>query len=645
MLRYVAFLWSADEPEKTRIAQALSRRLQVRSLWRTASSAPGFVVLCTGLRSNSSELHPLGKDAGVVLGSLFERKADLNDESPARVACLTDDDVARILASQGRRLIDSYWGSYVAFVRDPANAKMRLIRAPINAPPCMLVESGGLTVLFSSMSDCMALGLRSYSIDWRYVAAHLALGRPQGSATGLSEVSNIGLGECVTFEASGRTSSQYWNPGAIAQDTIADAEMAVAALRATVRSCVHSWAARHSGILLRLSGGVDSSIVLACLRDAPSRPAVTALHHFWPGKLREDERIFARAATGHTGCSLVEAQRESGESFKGILTAAPSPMPSEFPYRELFAREARFASDARASAIFCGTLGDALFHLSPAMPAASEHLRAYGVRRAFLKVVMDVAEFERTSFWQVLRSSVRDGWTRKTRSPWSPYRQATASTIGSVDELGRLLAPEAIAMYESRLADYIHPWLHSVDDVPLGKLPQIYLLPFDDYWRNPFAGPDDPEELPPYASQPLVELCLRIPTYFNIADGYDRAVARKAFGRDLPEIIARRRSKGSPDAWTRQVIAGNAEFVKEMLLDGLLVKQGLLDRRKLATAMPGELSTSQCPVGCITQHLCTEAWVQQWNEARGCATVPARGEVRADSGEVSPEWLDGSSLA
>jgi asparagine synthase (glutamine-hydrolysing) len=645
MLRYVAFLWAGAEVAEGRVAQTLARKLRADSGWQITTSLPGLIVLTTGVRADSAELHPIGDGCGIVLGTLFERQ-DAADEAPARAAHLARPEAARIVASKGKRLVDAYWGSYVAFVRAEAVQTTHVVRAPMYAPPCMVIELNGLVVLCSSFADCLSLGLRSYSLNWPYIAAYLGLGRPQSRATGLNEVYEVSLGECVEFGATSRTSRQYWDPGRIAQqEPIEDAALAVAMLRATARACIHTWASLHERIVLRLSGGVDSSIVLACLSNAPSKPAVTALHHFWPGQLRSDERPFARTVAQHTASRLIEAQRNARESLRGILTSAPAAQPTGFVYRELFDTEAQLARANGASAIFCGTLGDALFHMAPAMPAASEFLQRRGIGRGFFKVAMDVAELERASFWRVSRLALRDGLSNRTKGPWTSYRCAgLTGQPGTVEEFGRLLTDDALAMYEPHLADYIHPWLRSVENVPLGKLPQIFLLPLDDYWRNPFARIDDPDEIPPFASQPLVELCLRIPTYLNIADGCDRAVARKAFRADLPDVVYRRRSKGSPDAWTRQIIATNAEFVKEMLLDGILVKEGLLDRRKLAAALPGELSTSQCPVGCITQHLCTEAWLRRCS-AEVCKTMPRDQQAAVDNESLRRPWVSGPSFA
>jgi asparagine synthase (glutamine-hydrolysing) len=110
-----------------------------------------------------------------------------------------------------------------------------------------------------------------------------------------------------------------------------------------------------------------------------------------------------------------------------------------------------------------------------------------------------------------------------------------------------------------------------------------------------------------------MELCLRIPSYVWITGGRDRAIARRAFADVLPQAVVRRTLKGHIDHYNRQMFDRNVMFMREMLLDGLLVKAGLLDRTVLQRFMdPGAtLATSEYNE-VLRQHLCTEVWVRQW---------------------------------
>ena len=100
-------------------------------------------------------------------------------------------------------------------------------------------------------------------------------------------------------------------------------------------------------------------------------------------------------------------------------------------------------------------------------------------------------------------------------------------------------------------------------------------------YYSSFERTDYPERTLPLLSQPLVELCLRIPTYVLIRSGRDRALARRAFANDLPAEIIARYAKGRADHHSRNILDANLAFVRELLLDGALVQKGLLNRTNL----------------------------------------------------------------
>jgi asparagine synthase (glutamine-hydrolysing) len=131
------------------------------------------------------------------------------------------------------------------------------------------------------------------------------------------------------------------------------------------------------------------------------------------------------------------------------------------------------------------------------------------------------------------------------------------------------------------------------------------------------AGPY-PERTLPLMSTPLIELCLRTPTYVLIRNGLDRATARRAFANDLPPEIVKRRNKGRIDQHVRDVLDDNIELVRDVLLNGRLVKEGLLDRSTLEQYLTRERSPADCQYAEILhEHFCTEAWLGCWRERPG----------------------------
>jgi hypothetical protein len=71
--------------------------------------------------------------------------------------------------------------------------------------------------------------------------------------------------------------------------------------------------------------------------------------------------------------------------------------------------------------------------------------------------------------------------------------------------------------------------------------------------------------------------------------------------------------KGAINRYTRKLADENLSFLRDTLLDGLLVNAGLLNRRALASFMDhGMMPASFEYNEVLYQHLCTEIWLRKW---------------------------------
>jgi asparagine synthase (glutamine-hydrolysing) len=97
------------------------------------------------------------------------------------------------------------------------------------------------------------------------------------------------------------------------------------------------------------------------------------------------------------------------------------------------------------------------------------------------------------------------------------------------------------------------------------------------------------------------------------AQGTDRAVARQAFAADLPRGIVARQGKAGLDSYLQQLLQGNLQFLRSLLLDGELVRQRLLDRHKVEAALASPRPQLRRELAeLFVYHLSTEAWINSW---------------------------------
>ncbi len=609
MFRYLAFLWDPARPRAAGAAERLALRFRAASRdWDLAVGGRGLAVYCAGVRPGSMAPYLLHDGAGVVLGKLFARAGE--GALASGEVILGARETAAIVSTEGRALVEHYWGRYVGFLHDAPGDRTWILRDPSGGLPCFMVASGPVTIVASSAEDWAPLSI-PVSINWRYVAAHLASSQPlECTETGLNEVSSVHAGECVALHEGRVTCAFYWHPAEIASNALEDATDAVSTLRSTVRTCVRAWAACYDGVLHRLSGGLDSSIVLSCLHDAPARTRITCVNYYSQGS-NTDERRYARLAARQARCELIEEERDATVSLAAMLNASRSARPSVHVYSLHYGRaEARLGQARGASAIFSGEYGDALFYQNPAMLAAADFVHRHGFRPDLFGVALDVANVEGVSIWRVLRQAIVDG--RPSKIAW---------TIGEQVASHRSLMTRAVLDDLGSDDRFINPWLQSVEGLPMGKLRHIHMACVPQLPYDPLGGAGEPEQVPALVSQPIIELCLRLPTYLLVKGGWDRSIARRAFRHDVPREIITRRTKGGVEEHVKDVFRRNLPFVRELLLDGQLVRRGLLDRSRLEAVLAGQPTDTRAPMSELHRYLITEAWLAAWSAADNAAAA------------------------
>jgi asparagine synthase (glutamine-hydrolysing) len=576
--------------------------------WVRAFEAEGIAAFHAGLGQGASETVLLDHGAGAVFGRIFNR----DTESTAGALHLEFDrsESLKIVQTGGRRLIERYWGRYVALIQDAATSETWILRDPTGAMPCLLAAHQGVNLVFSDLEDCIALGVMQFTVDWEFIRGFLAYSGYQSRETALKEVSEVQFGERIRFSGNTLHRSLEWNPLAIAQtNPIQDPETAVAELRRITRACVHAWASCYSDIIHNLSGGLDSSIVLSCLKDAPSHPNVTCLHYFGTGP-DEDERKYARLMASHTKTELLEHQLDVTEvKLEEMLKLRRSARPWFYMYELEHGRfEGMLAAEREAKGMFSGSGGDGVFFQAHADLAVTDYLFDHGMGRDLLRVAVDAARVSRKSIWPLLFNAVR---ARVVPAQLHPLR-----TSGRPQ---RTIVSQDVLQAAKRNPKLIHPWFanRAARRMPPGILWHALSVGAAPAYYNSFEYGPYPERTMPLLSQPLIELCLRIPTYVLIKNGMDRATARRAFAPDLPPEIVKRRNKGRIDQHLRNVMDANLNFVRDSLLNGRLVKEGLLDRRNLELYLTRDRSPADFQYAEILQEqLCIEAWLSRWLDNR-----------------------------
>ena len=597
MFRYLVFVWNDADPSARAQAQTLlDGPEQPTGPWRTVSRGAGFEVRCVGEWSSGNAARHLAGGRGVVLGVLF--RPDGAGVSRPAPSAFDDPESRSIAASDGRRLLERYWGRYVAVLFEPGTGRVCVLRDPSAGLPCYSMRLGALEVYCASVTDVLPMCGRRLETDWAYVAACLSLVREHSRRTGLEGVSQLVGGECAHHHGGALRRVCQWDPLEIGAAAPIEAPEAAEMLRRSTQDVVRAWGSCYPSVLVSLSGGLDSSIILTALAGGLA-PRVECFHYY-PPHTDLDERRFAYLAATSVGLGLIERIRPLGVDLRPLHTLTPSAEPTNYLfYLEHSRREAMLAAERGAAALFIGYGGDQLFYQERAEWAPAELLRRRGLSPKVLRALVDAARVDDLSVWRVLGVTIREVLGAER---WSPLREGGRERP--------LLAPETLRQALDAAA-CLHPLAHRHAEASSAKRWHAHqvLAPFDAY--DPFAAPGDADRIAPLLAQPLIEVCLRIAPALHTAGGWGRSLARRAFHDALPAPIRNRRDKGGIEAHARMTVERNRRLLRELLLEGELVRAGLLRRAPLERALGGgaEIKTQS---GELLEYASMEAWLQCW---------------------------------
>lgn len=601
MFRYFGFHWEASNPARAAIAQRIDESIQHAGRWQSALSAPGLRVYVTGARSAVNGIYPMPAARGVILGRLFRRR-----EEPCRSQdiVISDNEGDRILRTNGRALIDDYWGRYTAVLRSD-HLGTRVLSDPGGALPCYRSSIEGVAVFFSWLEDMLAFAPSSSApcIDWDAITARLLLGRLGGGRTSLHGVSQILPGQSAVLDAKAGSPISLWSAVEVATRTVdPEPEVAAAQLRQAVVNCSRAWSSCYDAILLRLSGGVDSAILLGSLSIARATTRITCLNYHSPGP-DSDERDLARLAAARAGVELIERARDAAFRLDDILTVSRTPTPEVYIGRMGSGRiDAEIADAHQAPAMFTGAGGDQIFFQLRCTWPAADYLHAHGLGSGFVRASLDAARLGGVSLLRAMGSALSD-------------RRYRASPLDGAGQFSTLVRRDVLESAR-HLDKYVHPDLFCATALPIGKFQQVQELINPMGYYDPYLREAAPEIVNPLLSQPLLELCLALPTWLLTKGGRGRALARRAFARDIPREIANRQSKGGMEGHAATILQRNLPLARALLLEGRLVAQGLLDRSKVEAALAGRLSASGEYLSEIHDCIAIEVWLRQFETLR-----------------------------
>ena len=483
-----------------------------------------------------------------------------------------------------RICIRDFWGNYVLFTSQGSSHSV--LRDPSGAIPVYYGAAHGLE-LYASDADMLRLAWpESFRPDVVALRHWLRFPFLRTARTGAANVSELLPGMARDVGSTGGRLRQAWSPISFAsrESGISSFPEAISLLREKVLGSVQRLAEGQSNVVLQLSGGLDSSIVAAALsKGGIGYRAITFATRSADG----DERRYARQVARCFGIDLYELGEAdvdlSVRTASGPFQRPPSPLLQAL-------RSAQLAAAGPDALLVDGGGGDNVFGSVNSASPAIDAFRLCGAA-AGLRTVRNLAVRHGCTFWAAGASTLRRA-RRRQSFRWMPDDSFLASPIPEMPDP--------------------HPWLESLDAMLPGSADHLRMIAgVHHFLVDPAAG--EPCNLHPLISQPIVETCLRIPSWLWLDGGRDRAVARAAFRELLPDAILDRRGKGSLQSLFVNGYMALRSDLREFLLSGRLVEHGMVD----VSALARYLDRAEQPRDNIYVRVLEIASAEQWLRSFG----------------------------
>ncbi len=525
---------------------------------------------------------------GCVFGYLFDRQA-----ADARVLRFDPDEVERIISSNGQHLLTRYWGAYVAIWQEPTREALTCLRDPSGMIPCYLIRRSDCVFFASDAGAFRNLTPRPRP-DWAGLRRFLYAHELKSRQTALQDVAEVLPGERIRCDETQSKAEMAWTPWHFTRRHINAAPEALAdAVAAEVDRVVKAWRSAVRRPVLSLSGGLDSSVLAASL--ARTGLGWSALNMAY-ADAGSDERDYAGEVAAAFEVPLFRATHCLSDVNSAVAKSGhlPRPLGHAFGQSQSKTRQAYLDAEG-ADALFVGEGGDNVFaYMQSATPVVDRYL-IEGPRGAW-QTVLDISDMTRTSVWTVMRLAAARWQRHDPRYVWT----GDASLLSPATEASLATLPLS------------HPWLEAPPGALPGEATHISMLLRIQGTLDAGPARHRPTIIAPLLSQPLLELCLGIPSWRWCQGGINRSLVRRGFAGRLPQRVLWRVSKGGANVFCMDVIERDRATLCAHLCDGRLAHAGLLDVRRIKVVL-----TSKAPIPSplhlrISQLAEAEAWVRHW---------------------------------
>jgi asparagine synthase (glutamine-hydrolysing) len=447
----------------------------------------------------------------------------------------------------GVRFAERLRGKFGIAVWDERRRRAVIARDRLGVKPMYYAHVGDLVVFASELKSVLASGLVGVELDFEAIEAYLTLGFVPAPMTPLAKVKKVVPGARLIVDPDGVRLERYWEYPKPDADTTSSAEELAEGLLERLDDAVRVRLMSDVPLGAMLSGGLDSSLIVALMSRHMTRPVNTFSVGFTEGGIHNElaDARFVSSVYGTEHHELELSYRQQEIELGDLVWSLDEPIAD------------------LSSLGFLAISKLAAQHVTVALSGqgADELLGGYTKHRA-------AALAER---WQRLPRPLRRAGERAMLAGPGPLHRA-AKTLAADDASSRLLAMSGRvddelrrALYRGPLAETdgraalraIMPLAKDVEDSGLAATLHIdgqLALPDGllHYFDRTSMG-QSLEVRVPFLDHHVVEYCARIPTSLKVHRLRTKHLLKEAARGIVPQRIVDKRKigflRGATSSW------------------------------------------------------------------------------------------------
>ena len=505
------------------------------------------------------------------------------------------------------KVLENIWGKYVYLNANESSNCYEIVVDITGQLPFFYHRLPNGNIIFSSNIEIIARYLpQKIEYSWGYLCSYNIYGNSCSILTPFQHIYELPPGCTLKITKDDNIIAPFWNPLSPYKSTNLHKKNAAEILQKTLKP----WITPYKNICVSLSGGLDSSSLVYCLKDIIGKDqTLTALNYYHSQIQSSNELIHARKVCQETNIKLIEMDASSSLPFdpprnkQALIPNKPYPGLVSLKWLETIRNQ--IPSDGSFTFV-SGHGSDHIFMRPPSKKSFSDYLLENGLKGSNEKL-KQITQFYRESYFPILKDNLSSIMLYFLRTY---KRKRHPKSVN--DERPDWFRKELIKNTSDNFAHPIYQYLPG-KTLP-GKYNQIDLL-YEGLAsiHVELINQVDPTYYP-FLYEPVVEFALSYPTYDLFDNGYDRYPLRKAVSDYFKTDTVWRRDKSQTTGLFQLGIKQNLEYVLELCLEGHFVKNGFVDKEGLHKTVRLLANGDIKYLWPFTHIASTEIFLRHWNE-------------------------------